>query len=71
MLFDIQTCTCVKLGFLKTETFDRIMATERNTKTTVKKSSEPKHVRDSKSTKTSTSPHPKGKKTPDPGPMKG
>ena len=47
------------------------MSTERNTKTTVKKSPEPKHVRDSKSTKTSTSPHPKAKKTPDPGPMKG
>ena len=47
------------------------MATEKKIKTTVKKSSEPKHVRDSKSTKTSTSPHPKAKKTPDPGPMKG
>ena len=47
------------------------MATDRNTKTTVKKSPEPKHVRDSKSSKTSLSPHPKGKKTPDPGPMKG
>jgi hypothetical protein len=47
------------------------MATERNTKTTVKKSSETKHARDSKSTKISTSPHPKAKKTPDPGPMKG
>ena len=47
------------------------MATDRNTKTTVKKSSEPKHVRDSKSTKISSSPHSKGKKTPDPGPMKG
>jgi len=47
------------------------MATERKTKTTVKRGSEPKHVRDSRSTKTSSSPHPKGKKTPDPGPMKG
>lgn len=45
------------------------MATEK--KTIVKRSSEPKHVRDSKSSKTSPSPHPKGKKTPDPGPMKG
>lgn len=46
------------------------MATDRNTKTTVKKSPKPKLVRDGKSTKTSASPHPKGKKTPDPGPMK-
>ena len=47
------------------------MATERKTKTTVKRSSEPKHVRDSKSGKFSSSPHTKAKKTPDPGPMKG
>lgn len=47
------------------------MVTERKTKTTVKRSSEPKHARDSKSSKISSSPHPKGKKTPDPGPMKG
>lgn len=47
------------------------MATEKKTKTTVKKSSEPKHVRDSKSSKISSSPHPKAKGTPDPGPMKG
>jgi hypothetical protein len=47
------------------------MATERKTKTPVKRSSEPKLVRDSKASKTSSSPHPKGKKTPDPGPMKG
>ena len=47
------------------------MATERKTKTTVKKSSEPKHVRDSKSGNTSSSPHVRDKKTPDPGPMKG
>jgi hypothetical protein len=47
------------------------MATEKKTKTTVKKSSEPKHVRDSKTGKTSPSPHVRRKKTPDPGPMKG
>jgi len=46
------------------------MATERNTKTTVKKSSEPKHVRDSKSSKSPSPSHAKGKKTPDSGPMK-
>ena len=46
------------------------MATERNTKTTVKKSSEPKHVRGGKSSKTTSPSHAKGKKTPDPGPMK-
>lgn len=45
------------------------MATDRK-KTTVKKSSEPKHVRDSKSGKASSSLHSRGKKTPDPGPMK-
>lgn len=48
-----------------------IMATDRNTRTTVNKSSVPKHVKDSRSTKISTSPHPKVKKTPDPDPMKG
>lgn len=47
------------------------MATERKTKATVKRSPEPKHVRDSKSVKTSPSRHAKGKNTPDPGPMKG
>ena len=46
------------------------MATEKKIKTTVKKSSEPKHVRDSKSSKISSSPRPK-KGTPDSGPMKG
>ena len=50
---------------------ENIMATERKVKTTVKKSSEPKHVRESKSSKVSSSPHPREKKTPDPGPMKG
>lgn len=47
------------------------MATERNTRTTVKKSSEPKHVRDSKTSKTSSTSHAKRGKSPDPGPMKG
>jgi len=47
------------------------MATERKTKTTVKRSPEPRHVRDSKSSKSSSSSHSKGKKTPNPGPMKG
>lgn len=47
------------------------MATDRKTKTTIKRSSGPKHVRDSKSGKTSPSPHVRSKKTPDPGPMKG
>jgi hypothetical protein len=47
------------------------MATKKNIKTTVKKSSEPKHVRDSKSSKSPSPSHAKDKKTPDPGPMKG
>lgn len=47
------------------------MATERKQKTTVKKSSEPKHVRNSKSSKNPSPSHAKDKKTPDPGPMKG
>jgi len=47
------------------------MATGKNTKTTVKKSSEPKHVRDSKSSKNPSPSHARDKKTPDPGPMKG
>ena len=47
------------------------MTTERKPKTTVKKSSEPKHVRDSKSPKTSSSSHSREKNTQDPGPMKG
>ena len=47
------------------------MATERKIKTTVKKSSEPKRVRDSKSPKVSPSSHSRGKGSPDPGPMKG
>lgn len=47
------------------------MAKGNNTKTTVKKSSEPTHSRGSKVTKTSPSTHVRGKKTPDPGPMKG
>ena len=46
------------------------MATERNTKTAVKKSSEPKRVRCGKSSKNTSHSHAKGKKTPDPGPMK-
>lgn len=45
------------------------MATEKKIKTTVKKSSEKKHVRDSRSGKTAPAPHSKGKKTPDTGPM--
>ena len=48
----------------------RIMATERKIKTTVKKSTEPKRVRDSKSSKVSPSPRSRGKDSPDPGPMK-
>lgn len=47
------------------------MPTERKTKSTVKKSAEPKRIRDNKSVKTSPTRHAKGKKTPDPGPMKG
>lgn len=47
------------------------MATKRKPKKTVKKSSELKHVRDSKSPKTSPSYSLREKKTPDPGPMKG
>lgn len=47
------------------------MATKKNIKTTVKKSSEPKHVRGGKSSKTTSPSYAKGKKTPDPGPMKG
>ena len=47
------------------------MATERNTKTTVKKGSEPKHVSGRKNSKNTTPSHSKDKKTPDPGPMKG
>jgi hypothetical protein len=47
------------------------MAKGNNSKTTVKKSSKPKHSRDSKVTKTSPSTHVRSKKTPDPGPMKG
>lgn len=38
--------------------------------TTVKKSSEPRHVRDSKSGKTTSSPHLRSKKTPNPSPMR-
>lgn len=45
------------------------MATERKTKTMVKKSSEPKRVRDSRSSKISSLPHQKKINTPDPGPM--
>lgn len=46
------------------------MATERNTKTTVKKSSEPSHVRESKPSTKPLPSHSKDNKTPDPGPMK-
>ena len=48
------------------------MATERKTKTTEKKSSGPKHVRDSKSGKASPTRHARNPKcSPDPGPMRG
>jgi hypothetical protein len=46
------------------------MSTERSTKTTVKKSSGPKHVKDRTSPQKSSPSHAKDKKTPDPGPMK-
>lgn len=46
------------------------MATERKTKTTIKKTSEPRRVGDSKSSKCAPCTRNRSSKTPDPGPMK-
>lgn len=46
------------------------MATDKKTKTTVKRGAEQKRTKDSKTVKASPSTHTRSKKTPDPGPMK-